>query len=141
MFNRFDRNAIFVAKKDPNQKYRSYFSEFSFRKKLRNFARQAGLKTVYTVLLLYYAYHRLETPSWARNIILGAIGYFIAPIDLIPDLTPLLGYTDDLGVLSFGLVTIASYINMDVKIEARKKLKEWFGEYDLKDIKEVDTQL
>jgi len=96
---------------------------------------------VYTALLLYYAYKRRETPLWARNIIIGAIGYFLAPIDSIPDLTPLLGYTDDIGVLSFGLVAIASYVNMDVKINARKKLKEWFGSIDLESLKTVDSRL
>ena len=96
---------------------------------------------VYTALLLYYAYQRQETPHWARNIILGAIGYFLAPIDSIPDLTPLFGYTDDIGVLSFGLVTVASYVNMEVKINARKKLKDWFGEIDLESLKTVDARL
>ena len=65
----------------------------------------------------------------------------MAPIDSIPDLTPFLGYTDDIGVLSFGLVTIAAYINMDVKIDARKKLKDWFGQVDLESLKSVDAQL
>ena len=127
--------------KNPFHKYSDLFSENKLWLKLNNYARKAGLKTVYTALLLFFAYRRAETPVWAKNIILGAIGYFIAPIDSIPDLTPLLGYTDDIGVLSFGLVTVASYVNMDVKIKARKKLKELFGSLDLNDLKEIDQQL
>ncbi len=130
-----------LIKKNPFKRYNQAFSEINLRKKLKSYAHQAGLKTVYSVLLLYYAYQRTETPYWAKHIVLGAIGYFIAPIDSIPDLTPLLGYTDDLGVLSFGLVTIASYVNMDVKIDARKKLKEWFGAFDLQDLKDIDNRL
>ena len=130
-----------MSRKNPFKKYIPAFSEFNFWKKLSDFARQAGVKVVYSALLLYYAYHRQETPHWARHIILGALGYFLAPIDSIPDLTPFLGYTDDIGVLSFGLVTIAAYINMDVKINARKKLKDWFGQVDLESLKSVDAQL
>ncbi len=117
------------------------FSEFRFWEKLKYHARQAGLKTVYTALLLFYAFKRKETPLWARRMILGVLAYFIAPIDALPDLTPLLGYTDDVGVLGFGLVTVACYINDDVRIDARKKLKKWFGELDFQQLAEVDQQL
>lgn len=127
--------------KNPFSKYGDLFSENKLWKKLNNYARQAGLKTVYTSLLLFFAYRRKETPVWAKNIILGTIGYFLAPIDSIPDLTPILGFTDDIGVLSFGLVTVACYIDMDVKIEARKKLKGLFGSFDLNELKEIDEQL
>ena len=73
--------------------------------------------------------------------ILGVLGYFITPIDALPDLTPILGYTDDLGVLSFGVVTIACYINKEVRGKAKEKLKEWFGEYNEADLAEIDAQL
>ncbi|MEM9820441.1 MAG: YkvA family protein [Bacteroidota bacterium] len=130
-----------MIKKSPFKKYNRVFSEGRLWKKLNRYGRQAGTNVVYTVLLLYYAYRRKETPHWARNIILGTIGYFLAPIDTIPDLTPLFGYTDDIGVLSFGLVTIASYVNMEVKIQARKTLKNWFGEINLEALKTVDDRL
>jgi uncharacterized membrane protein YkvA (DUF1232 family) len=121
--------------------YRAQFSDNKFWRKLRTQARKIGIKTVYTALLLFYAYRRKETPTWARSIILGVLGYFLAPIDLIPDLTPILGYTDDLGVLAFGLVTIAAYINPEVKKKSREQLTGWFGDFDEQEIKEVDDQL
>ena len=110
-------------------------------KKIQHFAKQAGLKVVYSVLLLFYAYRRTDTPLWAKRIIIGVLGYFISPIDMLPDLTPIIGYTDDLGVLSFGLVTIAAYVNDEVRIKARQKLRGWFGEFDVEELKEVDRQL
>ncbi len=131
----------FLKMKKLLEKYKNRFSEFRFWMKLKTYARQAGIKTVYTALLLFYAYQRKETPSWAKNIIIGVIGYFIAPIDIIPDLTPIIGYTDDIGMLSFGLVTIACYIDKDVKQNARTKLTKWFGEYDENDLIEIDEQL
>ena len=66
--------------------------------------RQLGMKTCYSALLLFYAYRRSDTPSWAKNIVIGVLGYLIAPFDMLPDLTPIIGYTDDLGILGFGLV-------------------------------------
>lgn len=77
---------------------------------------------IYSALLLYYAFRRSELPAWPRTIIIGALGYLINPIDTIPDLTPILGYTDDLGILSYALVLIAAYINDDVRQKAQRKL-------------------
>ncbi|MGK0365290.1 MAG: uncharacterized membrane protein YkvA (DUF1232 family) [Saprospiraceae bacterium] len=127
--------------KNPFKKYAEDFSENSFWAKIKGYARQAGLKTAYSGLLLYYAYRRHDTPSWAKKLILGVLGYFISPLDALPDLTPLIGYTDDLGVLTFGLVTIACYINDEVKGNARQQLNKWFGEYDEQELAEVDKQL
>ena len=127
--------------KNPFKKYITKFSENSLWKMLKNKARSFGEKTVYSILLLFYAYRRKETPYWARNIILGTLGYFLAPFDAIPDFTPVLGYTDDVGVLSFGLVTIACYVNDEVRDNARVRLKKWFGNYNEKVLATVDEQL
>ncbi len=85
--------------KNPFEKYDSYFTENRLLKKIQKFAKHAGLKVVYSVLLMYYAYRRSDTPYWAKRIIIGVLGYFIMPFDALPDLTPIIGYTDDLGVL------------------------------------------
>jgi len=100
-----------------------------------------GQKLVYSILLLYYAYKRSDTPSWAKNIIIGAIAYFLSPIDSIPDLTPFLGLTDDIGVLSFGLVSIACYINDEVREKALIKLHSFFDEVDPESIAAVNQTL
>jgi len=121
--------------------YKASFSEKKLWKKLKKFAAAIGAKMTYTILLLFYAYKRKETPRWAKNIVLGALGYLIAPIDAIPDISPIIGFTDDLGVLSFGLVAIAAYVNDDVKTKARKKLNKWFGEVDAQDLDDVDGKL
>ncbi|MGH1437089.1 MAG: YkvA family protein [Lewinella sp.] len=127
--------------KETIEKYRNHFSDKRFWAKLRNHAHNIGVKIVYSALLLFYAYRRKETPLYARSIILGVLGYFLAPIDLIPDLTPILGYTDDLGVLGFGLVTIAAYVNQDVRQKARGRLDQWFGDYNEAELEEVDDRL
>jgi len=100
-----------------------------------------GQQLVYAVYLMLGAYRRNDAPGWAKRIILGSLGYLISPLDAVPDLSPLIGYTDDLGVLSFGLVTIASYINQDVRIAARRNVKALFGEVDLEGLQAVDSKL
>ncbi|MDX1666077.1 MAG: YkvA family protein [Saprospiraceae bacterium] len=127
--------------KNPFKKFARRFSESDLWKKLSRYAKRAGIKTVYTAVLLFYAFKRKETPLWAKNIVLGTLGYFLAPFDALPDLTPLIGYTDDLGVLSFGLVTIAAYVNDEVRQTAKNKLHDWFGDYDESQLKEVDENL
>lgn len=100
-----------------------------------------GQKLVYSILLLFYAYRRSDTPSWAKNIIIGSIAYLLSPIDSIPDLTPFLGLTDDIGVLSFGLVSIACYINDEVRQTAREQLRAFFDEVDEESIAAVNQAL
>jgi uncharacterized membrane protein YkvA (DUF1232 family) len=120
--------------------YKSAFSENNFWKKCSRYAKKAGSKTIYMALLLFYAYRRKETPAWAKHIVLGALGYLISPIDALPDLTPILGYTDDAGVLAFALVVISGHINGEVKIQARERLNSWFPAADMEVLDGVDEE-
>lgn len=97
-----------------------------------------GYKLAYISLLQYHAYNNPNTPRWAKNVILGSLGYLLTPIDSIVDVTPFIGYTDDIGILSFALVTISAYINDEVKIKARKHLQKWSGDLDMTSIQEVE---
>ena len=96
---------------------------------------------MYAALLMFYAYKRKDTPSWAKKIVIGILGYLISPIDFLPDLSPIIGYTDDLGVLSFGLVTIAAFVNEEVRKKARTQLGKWFPSVQEEDLKEVESKL
>lgn len=124
-----------------HDKYRNHFSTEDLGDKIQKVFRVVGQKLVYSILLLFYAYKGGDTPGWAKNIIIGTLGYFIAPIDIIPDLSPLIGYTDDIGVLTFALVTIACYINEEVRANAVERLGKIFGKVDEVIIKEVDAVL
>ncbi|WP_116105016.1 YkvA family protein [Lewinella sp. IMCC34191] len=121
--------------------YRRFFRLGPFWKKLPGLARTAGLRSVYTALLLYYAYERKDTPAWAKRTILGALGYLLMPLDVIPDLTPILGYTDDFTVLAAGLTTVAAYINSEVKENAQARLATWFPAAEAKELNEIDENL
>lgn len=103
------------------------YNDDSFWQKIKDFAIKAGSEVIEKALWLYYAAQRPETPAWAKTTIYTALGYFIMPIDAIPDLTPLIGFSDDLGALALAVTTCAAYINDDVKAKAEKKMAEWFG--------------
>lgn len=98
------------------------FSLSNIIEHLQRYLTQLSTKGVYAALLLYYAWSNKNTPGWAKNIILGALAYFVSPIDGIPDLTPFIGMTDDIGLMCFSLVTIACYITEDVRTKAYHRL-------------------
>ena len=75
----------------------------------------------------YYCALDRNTPMKAKGILFGALAYFILPLDAVPDLLPGIGYVDDLGALGAALLTVASYVDEDVKRRARERMREWFG--------------
>lgn len=108
---------------------------------IERFFKKMGIKVVYSALLLFHAYQSKDTPKWAKNVIIGALAYFVSPIDGIPDLSPFLGFTDDMGILSFGLVTIACYIDKEVRVKAKSNLSRFFKDVNDAELEEVDRIL
>lgn len=107
--------------------FSGHYSESSFWDKLLHFAKQAGREVVHKALILYYVGNDPVTPMWAKGVITAALGYFIFPIDVIPDLTPFVGYADDLGAMAAAMAAIASCITKDHIDKATAKTEEWFG--------------
>lgn len=118
--------------------YRKHYSEKSLWEKLQKYAKIAGAKVVYVVLLLYYTMQDSGVGLKTKLSIAAALGYFILPTDAIFDLTPLIGYSDDLGVLLFVLSQVAGNITPEIKQKARQKLNEWFGAVDPEEISEIE---
>ena len=110
-----------------DSKFEKAFSEDGFWDKTRNFARTAGESVLEPALILYYSAKDPETPAWAKTTIYGALGYFISPLDAIPDITPLVGYCDDLGVLVAATAAIVAHIKQEHAENAKKTLTQWFG--------------
>ena len=78
-----------------DKQYEKKYTEDSFWDKVVKFAKTAGREVIEKALWLYYAAQQPNTPLWAKTAIYGALGYFISPIDAIPDITPVIGYADD----------------------------------------------
>src|SRR5210317_1790993 len=110
-----------------HNEYEEAFSEQGFWLKLRKYARSAGKEVVEKALLLYYAAQEEKAPAWAKATIAAALGYFIVPLDAIADLTPAVGFADDLGVLALAVAAVATYINDDVRKKTADKMRQWFG--------------
>lgn len=77
-------------------------------------------------LILYYTAYSAGTPIAAKIAICSALGYFISPVDVVPDVIPFAGYTDDLGVLAVVLKKLSAYVTSIARSKAEKKLKQLF---------------
>jgi uncharacterized membrane protein YkvA (DUF1232 family) len=111
-----------------HNEYEEAYSERGFWSKLKHYAKAAGWEVVEKALLLFYAAQEEKAPKWAKATIAGALGYFIVPLDAIADITPAVGYADDLGVLALAVAAVATYINDDVRARTAARMKAWFGE-------------
>ena len=117
--------------------YEKHFSFNGLMAKIKETAKKAGLKAIYMALLLYYA---LESPTISimdKAIIYGALGYFISPIDIVPDILPLIGLSDDIAVLAWAFSRVKHNINDMTREKAKTKLKIWFGNFDEKEIDDL----
>ena len=112
-----------------------HYSEISFWDKIKNFAAKVGGQGIYYALILYYVLVDDETPSSQKGIIIGALGYFIFPLDLIPDLVPLVGFTDDIAAITAALKVIWSSVKPIHLEQAAQKTKEWFPGFEATDPK------
>ncbi len=110
-----------------NTHYQRAYSPARFWKKIGPKAIGIGRATLEKALYLFYAAQSPSTPKWARRVMYGALGYFILPLDAIPDLAPLVGYTDDISVMAAALATVAFYITPEIKQQAHQTLDKWFG--------------
>ncbi|MEZ5501353.1 MAG: DUF1232 domain-containing protein [Halioglobus sp.] len=104
-----------------DNKFEVAYSEKGFWDKLKHYGKTAGREVVEKALLLFYAAQEEKAPAWAKGTIVAALGYFIMPLDAIADLTPAVGYADDLGVLVLAVAVVATYINDDVRSKTGKK--------------------
>ena len=108
-------------------KYAEAYSEDKLFKKIVKFAKVAGIKVIYVALLCFYTLQSSKTPAWAKSVLVGALGYFILPVDLIPDFIPVLGYLDDVLLLP-GLIWVAiKLLPADVLAECRTQADEWMA--------------
>ncbi len=108
-------------------RYSAYYSPTALFEKLRKVARKAGRKTVYGVLILYYATFDKKLPVKDRLLVIAALGYFIFPADLLPDALPG-GFADDAAALGYVIRHIWNNLSDETFTKARTKLEEWFGE-------------
>src|SRR5712664_1168113 len=75
------------------------------------------------LLAAYYCAFDKETPRHVQAALLGAVAYFILPFDFVPDMLPVLGFTDDAAILATALRMVATHITPEHRDAARTALK------------------
>jgi len=101
-------------------------SEKKLLTKIKSAFSSLSQEAITHALILYYTLRASDTPVWVKTVILGALGYFISLIDGIPDLTPILGYTDDISVMAAAIAALSSYITPDIRNKAKRKSEQLF---------------
>ena len=91
-----------------------------FWRKLRRLA--ARLPFAEDLLAAHYCAFDRQTPLHVKGALLGALAYFVLPADLIPDVLPVIGYTDDAAVLAAAIKLVASHITPDHREAAQRML-------------------
>ena len=117
--------------------YASKFSASDFVDKIARIAKRAGAKLVYAALILYYTLQSDNVSKTDKALIVGALGYMISPLDAIPDAIPIVGLTDDLGVLIYVLRKVWVNVEPEINDKAKEKLQKWFDEDEIKEIDDL----
>ena len=117
--------------------YANKFSQSEFVEKISRIAKRAGSKLVYAALILYYTLQSDSVSKTDKAIIIGALGYMISPLDVIPDAIPIAGLTDDFAVLIYVLKKVWTDVDPSILEQAKEKLSKWFDEEEICDITDI----
>lgn len=114
--------------------YSGKFTNSDFVEKISKIAKRAGSKLIYAALILYYTLQSDKISVKDKAIIIGALGYLVSPLDVIPDAIPIAGLGDDLAVLIYVLNKVWGNVSEDIKTKAKDKLSKWFDEDEIAEI-------
>ena len=110
------------------QKYEQHYNDSSFLDKITKYGKLIGINALYKAVQLWFVLQKPDVPASTKAVIMGALGYLIAPLDFLPDLMPVLGYTDDFVAITFALIKVQGYIDEEVERKSKKLLAKIFGE-------------
>jgi uncharacterized membrane protein YkvA (DUF1232 family) len=97
-----------------------------FWKKLKGLA--SRLPFAEDLIAAHYCAFDRQTPLHVRAALVGALAYFVLPTDFIPDVLPIIGYSDDAAVLAAAIKLVSSHIKPDHREAAQQTLKRLRGE-------------
>jgi len=109
-----------VSKEDDLAKYAPHYSARALRRKVAQMPRRVCRSVLEQALLLYAVLTDKNTPLWARALIIGALGWFVCPLDAVPDGIPVLGYVDDAAVMAFAISRVAQFVTPAVRERAER---------------------
>lgn len=121
-------------------KYKDGYTSEKFVDKISRVAKRAGAKFVYVSLILYYTLQSDNVSLKDKAIIIGALGYLISPLDIIPDAIPIAGLGDDLAVLLYVLKKVWGDVPESVMEKAHAKLSKWFDNDEMREADDVFSE-
>ena len=111
---------------DELKAYESNYSDDKLSNKISSAFSAAGEKVIRLALLLYNVLKSDQVSIKAKSVIVGALGYFILPLDLIPDIIPVLGFTDDLTALTLAYKAVKDNITPEIEQKTQDKINSMF---------------
>jgi len=110
------------------QRYVKYYDELQLTNKLKFVGKKIGSKVVFYVIIMGMLIADTKIPIKVRLVFMAALGYLILPTDLVADLLPIIGFTDDIAFLTYAVGSAREYITPEVKDRAKEKLGQWLKE-------------
>lgn len=110
------------------RQYIKYYDELQLADKLKVAGKKIGSKVVFYVLIMVILISDTRIPLRVRLVFMAALGYLILPTDLVADLLPVIGFTDDIAFLTYAISSAREYITPEVKDKAKAKLGKWIDE-------------
>lgn len=108
--------------------FAQHFSEGSFKDKLFAVAGILSSNTLLPILRVYYVLRSSHISTFQRVLLMGALGYFICPLDFLPDFLPaMIGFADDLAVVSFVLGKVDDYLTPELEARALRRYRSIVG--------------
>ena len=118
------------------EKYEDKYSEAGLWDKIRKNIAKIGVKVIYQALLLFYVAQSPNCPAKIKAGIIGALGYLISPLDLVPDFMPGIGFADDAAAIAAAVALAQVYINDEIRAQARAKIVDLLGEDALENLED-----
>ena len=88
----------------------------------------AALPFAEDLLAAYFCAFDRDTPRHVQAALIGALAYFVLPFDIIPDMMPLLGFTDDAAVLATALRMVSTHIRPEHRAAAKQAIARGLAE-------------
>ena len=110
--------------------YEKFFSESELWQKIGKFGKSIGATVLYPVFLLFNLLKLGDIDLKEKALIIGTLGYFILPLDLLPDAIAGMGYGDDAMALTAAITALASCISDDIQQTSKDQLHNLLGNFD-----------
>ena len=104
------------------------FDDQGFWSTVTGVVRSAGEAAVTQAFKAYFVAQANTTPTWAKGVLYGALAYFVLPLDAVPDIVPLVGFSDDVTAIGAALAATQAHATAEIDKKAKAAAHRVFGE-------------